>query len=46
MALKGNIAFISQVARVLGHLDWSLKTGGFSQFVSFGNNRTSMKRLH
>ena len=39
MALKGNIAFISQSgALCLAILDWSLKTGlGFSQFVSFGN---------
>ncbi len=39
MALKGNIAFISQSgALCIAILDWSLKTGlGFSQFVSFGN---------
>ena len=39
MALKGNIAFISQSgALFIAILDWSLKTGlGFSQFISFGN---------
>jgi len=39
MALKGNIAFISQSgALCIAILDWSLKIGlGFSQFVSFGN---------
>ncbi|MGI6163652.1 MAG: acetate--CoA ligase alpha subunit [Bacillota bacterium] len=39
MALKGNIAFVSQSgALCIAILDWSLKNGlGFSQFVSFGN---------
>ena len=39
MALKGNIAFISQSgALCIAILDWSLKNGlGFSQFVSMGN---------
>ncbi len=39
MALKGNIAFVSQSgALCIAILDWSLKEGlGFSQFVSFGN---------
>ncbi len=39
MALKGNIAFISQSgALCVAILDWSLKKGlGFSQFISVGN---------
>ena len=39
IALKGNIAFISQSgALLIAILDWSLKKGiGFSQFISVGN---------
>jgi acetyltransferase len=39
LALKGNIAFISQSgALCVAILDWSLKRGlGFSQFISVGN---------
>ncbi len=39
MALKGNIAFISQSgALCVAILDWSLQRGlGFSQFISIGN---------